>query len=224
MAIAVDPAVRDATTTSTSITRTRRTGSARPDRPTIPVNRVSRFVYNTTTDKIDQASEIVLIDNIPAPAQYHIGADLEFGKDGFLYVSTGDGGCDWQAPANCLGANDASRDEHVLLGKVLRITRDGEHPAPPTRTRVPGTARCNVTGSTTAGNKCQETYARGPAQPVPHRQDPNAAGTRMFINDVGELKWEEIDELASGADYGWNVREGSARSTRPPTAGLRRPG
>ena len=36
----------------------------------------------------------------------------------------------------------------------------------------------------------------------------NATGTRMFINDVGELKWEEIDLLTAGADYGWNVREG----------------
>ena len=38
--------------------------------------------------------------------------------------------------------------------------------------------------------------------------DPNAAGTRFFINDVGQGAWEEIDLGQAGADYGWNVREG----------------
>ena len=192
-----------------------------------PVNRVSRFVYNTTTDKMDQASEVVLIDNIPAPAQYHIGADLEFGKDGYLYISTGDGGCDWQTPGNCLGANDASRDQHVLLGKVLRITGDGDIP-PTNPYQGAGTARCNVNGSTTAGNKCRETYAWGLRNPYRLAQDPNFNGTRIFINDVGELRWEEIDELAPTADYGWNVREGfcatgSTTDCGPPPAGMTNP-
>jgi hypothetical protein len=173
---------------------------------TSPVNRVSRFVLNED-DKIDPASETVLIDNIPAPADYHIGADLQFGKDGYLYVSTGDGGCDWQG-GGCLGTNDASRDQHVLLGKVLRITRDGAIP-PTNPYQGAGTARCNVTGRTTAGNKCQETYAWGLRNAYRLAPDPNFPGTRMFINDVGELKWEEINQLAPGADYGWNVREGS---------------
>ena len=192
-----------------------------------PVNRVSRFVYNTTTDKMDQASEVVLIDNIPAPAQYHIGADLEFGKDGFLYISTGDGGCDWQTPANCLGENDAARDQHVLLGKVLRITRDGNIPAG-NPYQGAGTARCNVTGSTSPGNRCQETYAWGLRNPFRIAKDPNFNGTRLFVNDVGEITWEEIDELAPAADYGWNVREGpcvldSSTNCGPPPAGMTNP-
>ncbi len=192
-----------------------------------PVNRVSRFVYNTATDKMDQASEVVLIDNIPAPADYHVGADMEFGKDGYLYITTGDGGCDWQSPGNCLGANDASRDEHVLLGKVLRITRDGNIPAT-NPYQGAGTARCNVTGSTTPGNKCQETYAWGLRNPFRLAADPNANGTHMFINDVGETHWEEIDELSPAADYGWNVREGfcvqgSDTNCGAPPAGMTNP-
>ena len=79
------------------------TGSA-----TTPVNRVSRFVLGDN-DKIDKASETVLVDNIPAPESYHIGADLGFGKDGFLYASTGDGGCDY-AGGGCLEHNDTARD------------------------------------------------------------------------------------------------------------------
>ena len=197
------------------------------DQPDHPVNRVSRFVYNTATDKISPASEVVLVDNIPAPAGYHVGADLEFGKDGYLYVTTGDGGCDWQTPANCLSDNDASRDEHVLLGKVLRITRDGGIP-PTNPYQGAGTARCNVTGSTAPGNKCQETYARGLRNPFRIAADPNSSGTRMFIGDVGEITWEEVDELAAGADYGWNVREGfcatnSDTNCGPPPAGMTNP-
>jgi glucose/arabinose dehydrogenase len=192
---------------------------------TTPVNRVSRFVLGDN-DLIDPASEFVLIDNIPAPEQYHIGADLRFGKDGYLYISTGDGGCDWQG-GGCLSANDASRDQHVLLGKVLRVTRDGAIP-PSNPYQGAGTARCNVTGRTTAPNKCQETYAWGLRNPYRLATDMNASGTRVFINDVGEITWEEIDELASGADYGWNVREGfcatdSDTDCGPPPAGMTNP-
>ena len=65
----------------------------------------------------------------PGAAGYHIGADLQFGKDGLLYVSTGDGGCDYAGDSGCLELNDAARDQHVLLAKILRITRDGAIPA-----------------------------------------------------------------------------------------------
>jgi glucose/arabinose dehydrogenase len=193
---------------------------------TSPVNRVSRFVLGDN-DLIDPASETVLVDNIPVPADYHMGADLHFGKDGLLYISTGDGGCDWQTPANCLAANDASRDQHVLLGKVLRITRDGAIPAG-NPFQGAGTARCNVTGRTTAGNKGQETYAWGFRNPFRTAVDMNATSTRIFVNDVGELKWEEIDQLTSGADYGWNVREGfcatnSDTNCGAPPAGMTNP-
>src|SRR5918998_3309544 len=97
-----------------------------PSDPENPVNRVSRFVMNG--DTIDLSSERVLIDNIPSPNGNHNGGDLKFGKDGYLYVSVGDGGCDYAGDSGCAGANDASRDTNVLLGKVLRITRDGEIP------------------------------------------------------------------------------------------------
>ena len=115
----------------------------------------------------------------------------------------------------------------MLLGKVLRITRDGDIP-PTNPYQGAGTARCNVTGRTTPANKCQETYAWGLRNPFRLATDPNFNGTRMFINDVGELKWEEIDVLAPAADYGWNVREGpcvtdSNTNCGPPPAGMTNP-
>ncbi|HVE91528.1 MAG TPA: PQQ-dependent sugar dehydrogenase [Actinomycetota bacterium] len=170
-----------------------------------PVNRVSRFVL-PSSNVVDRTTETVLVDNMPSPAGNHNAGDLAFGKDGFLYVTIGDGGCDY-AGGGCAGSNDAARDQHVLTGKVLRITRDGGIPA---GNPFLGTdsSRCNVTGRTTAGRKCQETFAWGLRNPFRMAFDPNAASTRFHINDVGQNAWEEIDLGTPGADYGWNVREG----------------
>jgi glucose/arabinose dehydrogenase len=196
------------------------------DSAATPANRVARFVL-PDDGTVNAAAETVLIDNIPAPQSYHIGADLQFGKDGLLYVSTGDGGCDYAADSGCLEMNDASRDRHVLLGKILRITRDGAIPAG-NPWQGAGTARCNVTGRTTAGTRCQETFAWGLRNPFRLAVDPNSPTTRFFINDVGEITWEEIDLGQSGADYGWNVREGfcatgSTTDCGAPPAGMTNP-
>jgi glucose/arabinose dehydrogenase len=192
----------------------------------LPVNRVSRFVLGSN-DVVDPASEKVLIDNIPAPEGYHIGADLDFGKDGYLYVSTGDGGCQYTDPVWCDKYNAASRDENVLLGKILRITRDGGIP-PTNPYQGTDSAPCASTGVIAAGKKCQETFAWGLRNPFRTAFDPTATGTRFFINDVGEVTWEEIDLGQAGADYGWNVREGhcalgSTTDCGPPPAGMTNP-
>ncbi|HEX5716935.1 MAG TPA: PQQ-dependent sugar dehydrogenase [Thermoanaerobaculia bacterium] len=177
-----------------------------PATPSHPVNRVSRFTL-PAGNVIDPGTELVLVDNMPSPAGNHNAGDLHFGRDGYLYVSIGDGGCDY-AGGGCAGANDAARDQHVLTGKTLRITRDGNIPLD-NPFQGPGTARCNVTGQTAAGNKCRETFAWGLRNPFRIAFDPNAAGTRFFINDVGQGLWEEIDEGTAGADYGWNLCEGA---------------
>ena len=195
------------------------------DTSTSSVNRVSRFVLGSD-NLVASSSEVVLIDNIPSPAGNHNAGDLAFGKDGFLYVTVGDGGCDY-AGGGCAGSNDAARDQHVLLGKILRITRDG---AIPSGNPFVGTdsARCNVTGRTDAGKKCEETYAWGLRNPFRFAFDPNATLTRFFINDVGQNVWEEIDLGQAGADYGWNVREGhcangSTTNCGTPPAGMTNP-
>jgi hypothetical protein len=157
---------------------------------------------------IDLASETVLLDNMPSPNGNHNGGDLNFGKDGFLYVSIGDGGCDYADDSGCAGSNDAARDLHVLSGKVLRITRDGNIP-PGNPFTGDDTARCNGTGRAAPGRTCQETFAWGLRNPFRFGFDPNAAETRFFINDVGQGAWEEIDYGQAGADYGWNCREGA---------------
>lgn len=173
------------------------------NRSGVCVNRVSRFVLadgNTTS------GETTLIDGIPSPAGNHNAGDLHFGRDGYLYASVGDGGCDYANDSGCAGANDASRDPHVLLGKILRVDRNG-NPAP-----NGGGDRCGEPGGdgrTTAGQRCAETFASGLRNPFRMAFDPNASGTRFYINDVGQNAWEEIDEGEQGGDYGWNFCEGN---------------
>jgi glucose/arabinose dehydrogenase len=171
-----------------------------------PVNRVSRFVMSG--DTINPSSEEVLIDNIPSPTGNHNSGDLSFGKDGYLYVSVGDGQCDYARDSGCQINNDASRDQNILLGKILRITRSGGIPASNPYTGV-DSARCNLTGRTDPGKKCQETFAWGLRNPFRFAFDPDASDTRFFIGDVGNEAWEEIDQGKKGADYAWNLCEGN---------------
>ena len=180
--------------------------TGQPTNANNPVNRVSRFVMSG--DTVDPATEKVLIDNIPSPTGAHNAGDLHFGKDGYLYVTVGDGNCDYKGDSGCAGANDASRDRHILLGKVLRITRDGGIPSTNPYTGT-SSARCNLTGRTDPGKNCQETFAWGLRNPFRFAFDPNATGTRFFINDVGQNAWEEVDTGKSGADYAWNLCEGA---------------
>jgi glucose/arabinose dehydrogenase len=189
-----------------------------------PGNRVARFTV--TDDVADPASEFVLLDNIPSPGG-HEGGDLQFGKDGYLYISVGDGYCDYAANSGCAGENDASRDQNILLGKILRVTTTGDIPAN-NPFQGEGTARCGQTGRTEPGNKCQETFASGLRNPFRMAFDPNAENTRFFVNDVGQEVWEEINLGQPGADYGWNVREGhcangSTTDCGPPPQGMTNP-
>jgi glucose/arabinose dehydrogenase len=189
------------------------------------VNRVSRF-HLADTNLVAPTSEAILVDQIPSPAGNHNGGDLNFGKDGNLYVSIGDGGCDYKDTSRCAGSNTAARDQFILLGKVLRITRDGGIP-PDNPFLGADSGRCNVTGRTAAA-KCQETFAWGLRNPFRFAFDPNAPVTRFFINDVGQSTWEEIDLGQAGADYGWNVREGfcalgSTTNCGTPPAGMTNP-
>jgi len=184
----------------------------------MPRNRVSRFRMQANT--VDAGSEFVLIDNIPSWNGNHNAGDLQFGNDGLLYISAGDSGCDPYPNGGCAGANDAARDPHTLLGKILRIDRDGN--IPPTNPYTgAGSQRCN-TANAPDGVRCQETYASGLRNPFRIAFDRESGSTnRFFILDVGQNVWEEIDLGIAGADYGWNTREGAcangSRTNCPPT-------
>lgn len=168
-----------------------------------PVNRVTRHVL-LSTGQASPSSEYVVLDGIPNRLGIHNAGDLNFGKDGMLYVTTGDGGCHHSNGSQCADANTASREGHTLIGKVLRVTRDGHVPG---GNPYAGGARCRL-GNASPGQVCAETFLRGFRNPYRFAFDPNAAGTRFFVNDVGSHTWEEINEAVAGSDYGWNLREG----------------
>ncbi len=187
-----------------------------------PVNRVSRFVMRSD-GTLDPGTEEVLIDNIPSPDGRHNGGDLHFGPDDLLYVSVGDGTCDYAGDSGCQELNDASRDPNVLLGKILRIERDGSIP-PSNPFQGEGTTRCARIGIAPIGIRCRETWASGLRNPFRMAFDPDSSEPLLYINDVGNYLWEEIDLGAVGADYGWNVREGPCETNSLVACALPPPG
>ena len=177
----------------------------------VPVNRVERYVLS---DANTATSDQILLDNI-LTIREHSAGDLNFGKDGYLYVTVGDGGCYYADPTRCGPRNPTAQQMNVLMGKVLRITRNGGIP-PNNPFQGPDSARCN-TGMIDAGKTCQEIFASGFRNPFRFAFDPNASGTRFFVNDVGQGNWEEVDEAygnSPGNNYGWNRCEGNHDNPR----------
>ncbi len=181
---ALDPSF--ATTGTIYIYATRPTGGG-------CANTLSKFTM--TGGVLSSASEQVLVDNIAWSATNHNGGTVEVGRDGFLYLSVGEGAVTARA-----------QDRASLGGKILRITTSGE-PAPGNPfLAAAGHGRCARAGQAAA--VCEEIYALGLRNPFRMAFDPNTPTTRFRINDVGANTWEEVDEGALGANYGWPTREG----------------
>lgn len=165
---------------------------------------VSRFQLDAAAGVIDPASEVILLD-LPQPATNHNGGDLAFGPDGFLYVGLGDGG----------GANDQfgnGQDTSTLLGAILRLEVDGAPPyGIPADNPFAGETEC-LGGSGTAD--CPEIFAWGFRNPW--RFSFDSATGDLWVGDVGQGSWEEIDRVTLGQNYGWNDCEGS--NAFPPTS------
>src|SRR5204863_2104084 len=143
-------------------------------------NRVARFTANG--DVVLTRSRVILLELNPlSTAPEHNGGALHFGADGKLYIAVGD---------NAKGSN--SQNLSNLLGKILRMNSDGSIP-----TDNP------FIQSTTARH---EIWALGLRNPFTFA----FRGTTnfMYINDVGESTWEEIDLGQAGANYGWPATEG----------------
>jgi uncharacterized protein (TIGR03437 family) len=150
--------------------------------PTVPRhNRVSRFTANG--DVAVAGSEFILLelDNLSG-ATNHNGGAIHFGPDGKLYIAVGE---------NANGANSQTLSN--LLGKMLRINSDGSIPAD------------NPFFNTATGNN-RAIWALGLRNPFTFAFQPGTG--RMFINDVGQSTWEEINDGIAGSNYGWPTTEG----------------
>lgn len=153
---------------------------------------------------LDPGSERVLL-TVAKPAGNHNGGNLGFGPDGFLYVGLGDGGGSGDPGEN---AQNPAR----LLGKMLRIDVDSQPggapyaiPAGINGNPFAGNALCNVDGTGT--QQCPEIYALGFRNPW--RWSFDRQNGDLWLGDVGQASFEEIDLIERGANYGWDEREGA---------------
>ena len=146
----------------------------------------------------DIPSRIRTLLKIQQPQMNHNGGHITFGPDGFLYIPLGDGG----------GQNDRDRGHdpeigngqslETMLGKILRIdvdtrSEDKEYGIPEDNPFV-------------NGGGLPEIFAYGLRNPY-HISFDRGTG-RLFAADVGQSRWEEVDIIVKGGNYGWNIREG----------------
>jgi glucose/arabinose dehydrogenase len=155
---------------------------------------ISEFrVSSTNPNRADPTSERILLQ-VDKPQLNHNAGDIHFGPDGYLYIAIGDGG----------GGNDVglghtpgignAQDVTELLGSLLRIDVNSGHPyaIPPDNPFVgkPG---------------ADEIFAYGFRNPYRFTFD----GSDLYVADVGQALFEEVNLVESGGNYGWNVREGA---------------
>lgn len=162
---------------------------------------VARLVAGAGAARVDPGSEQVLL-RVDQPYSNHNGGDLEFGPDGYLYIATGDGG-------SAADPFDNGQRLDTLLGKLLRIDIDQGDPyaIPPDNPFA-------------SGGGLPEIWAYGLRNPWRFAFDP--VNGDLYIGDVGQNAWEEIDFLPAGfagpRNFGWNVREGTHSFTGEATA------
>jgi glucose/arabinose dehydrogenase len=160
--------------------------------------------YHVSADNPDAADpgseEIIFTHEQPFPN--HNGGQIDFGPDGYLYIGLGDGGSGGD-PLN----NGQTPDS--LLGKILRIDVDGEVPY-----SIPPDNPANGVNPDLA----PEIWAWGLRNP--YRFSFDRATGDLYIADVGQNQWEEVNfeaaDSTGGENYGWNVFEATKRFSNGP--------
>jgi glucose/arabinose dehydrogenase len=153
---------------------------------------IARYRLSTDPNKADPASELILL-HVEQPFANHNGGSVRFGPDGYLYLGLGDGGSGGDPQGN-------GQNPDTLLGKILRIDvnqADG-YSIPPGNLYPNGEGR-------------PEIFATGLRNPWRFSFDPFNGD--LYIGDVGQNLWEEIDLLPAAPNnsrnFGWNFFEGA---------------
>lgn len=154
------------------------------------LSRFSRDQENA--DVADPESEVIIME-IEQPYSNHNGGQLAFGPDGYLYIALGDGGSAGDPEGN-------GQNLGTLLGSILRIDVSGL--SGPGDYEIPADNPFVDTEGARA-----EIWAFGLRNPWRFSFDLETG--RLWAGDVGQNLWEEIDIIAKGANYGWNIMEGS---------------
>jgi glucose/arabinose dehydrogenase len=176
-------------------------------------NRLSRFTASADSmGRVSFGSELILRD-LPPEAEdgdsNHNGGAVHFGPDGKLYLAVGDHNYD-----NVGQENHVAQILTTPFGKMLRLNSDGTNP----------TDNPYYDGSATDWQGA--IWARGLRNPFTFAFQPGTG--KMFINDVGENQWEEINLGVAGANYGWSgsnppIWEGFESSGPPWATNYRNP-
>lgn len=163
---------------------------------------VSRFQVSADANLADAGTEQIVMQ-VDQPYPNHNGGQIEFGPDGYLYVGLGDGGSQGDPHGN-------GQSLETLLGKILRIDVNVGSPY-----AIP------------ADNPYAGSGGRGEIWAVgfrnPWRFSFDRATGDVYIGDVGQGQWEEIDFLpggiVGGSNFGWNYFEGTHEYEGSPPAG-----
>jgi glucose/arabinose dehydrogenase len=155
--------------------------------PTIH-NRISRFIASGDVAIAGSETVVVDLENLSS-ATNHNGGAIHFGPDSLLYVAVGD---------NADGSNAQTLSNR--LGKILRIMSNG------------GIPTSNPFFNQATGDN-RAIWALGLRNPFTFSFQDGSG--RMFINDVGQNTWEEIDDGIAGSNYGWSICEGFCNPPNP---------
>ncbi|XP_030628876.1 HHIP-like protein 1 isoform X2 [Chanos chanos] len=164
--------------------------------------RISEFRISAgDMNVVDHSSERIILE-VDEPASNHNGGQLLFAEDGYLYIFTGDGGM----AGDPFGKYGNAQNKSALLGKVLRIDVDNNdrgplYKIPPDNPFVHERDARPEVFAYGVRNMWRCSVDRGD----PYTKDGKG---RIFCGDVGQNKYEEIDIVEKGKNYGWRAKEG----------------